>query len=129
MESVSIMPRKKSAQAKAIDLRAINKAVFLCLLTVAIYMLLANMAMASGLPAGTNSPMGDVMCRVVYFIYGNLGRGMATIAIIILGVGATLGKVSWGLAITVAVGISVIFNAETIASLMLTGGTSATFCP
>ena len=59
-----------------------------------------------------DDPLGDVMCEVLFMIYGNLGRALATIAIVILGIGATLGKVSWGLCMTVAVGVSVIFNAH-----------------
>jgi type IV secretory pathway VirB2 component (pilin) len=39
-----------------------------------------------------------------------MGRGLATLAICIVGVGALLGKVSWGMAITVAIGISIVFN-------------------
>src|SRR5687768_15476777 len=66
------------------------------------------------------TPMGAVLCTIVYFVYGNLGRGLATLAVIIVGAGATLGKVSWGLAITVAIGISVIFNASGIVG-QLTG--------
>ncbi len=65
--------------------------------------------------------MGNVLCKVVDMVYGNLGRGLATLAVSIIGVGATLGKVSWGLAITVGVGISVIFNAENIVDLLDAG--------
>lgn len=68
--------------------------------------------------AATNSAMGDVLCTIVDIVYGNLGRGLATLAIIIIGVGATLGKTSWGLAMTVAIGISVIFNAGTVVAYL-----------
>ena len=68
--------------------------------------------------AGIATPMGSVLCMIVGFVYGNLGRALATLAIIVIGVGATLGKVSWGLAITVGVGISIIFNAQVIMALM-----------
>lgn len=64
--------------------------------------------------AAVNTAMGDVLCNIVYMVYGNMGRGLATLAVIIIGVGATLGKTSWGLAMTVAVGIAVIFNAESV---------------
>jgi type IV secretory pathway VirB2 component (pilin) len=78
-------------------------------LTIACYLLFTGGAFAA---PSNNTPMGDVLCDVVGFvIYGNLGRGLATLAIIMVGIGAMLGKVSWGLAITVAVGISVIFGA------------------
>jgi len=57
------------------------------------------------------SPMGAVLCAVVAIIYGNLGRAAATLSVISLGAGAMLGKVSWGLALTVALGIGVVFGA------------------
>jgi type IV secretory pathway VirB2 component (pilin) len=62
-------------------------------------------------------------------MYGNLGRGLATLAVITLGVGALLGKVSWGMAVTVGIGIAVMFNAEAITGMMLGCGSSANFCP
>ncbi len=66
----------------------------------------------------STSPMGDVLCSIVLIVYGNLGRGIATLAVVVIGVGATLGKTSWGLAITVAVGIAVIFNAHAIVNVI-----------
>jgi type IV secretory pathway VirB2 component (pilin) len=47
---------------------------------------------------------------------GGMGRGLATMAIIALGISATLGKVSWGMAVMVGVGIAIFFGAATIAS-------------
>jgi type IV secretory pathway VirB2 component (pilin) len=88
---------------------SIKRAVMLGFMATACYLLFTDGAWAQ---PSSNTPMGDVLCDVVDFvIYGNLGRGLATLAIIMVGVGAMLGKVSWGLAITVAVGISVIFGA------------------
>lgn len=107
------------ATATAIPTGDLNRTYFFSFLVFAAYILYASYALAGVTPEDT--PMGDVICDVVSFIYGNLGRGLASLAIIILGVGATLGKVSWGLAITVAVGISVIFNAWWITNA-LTGG-------
>lgn len=71
--------------------------------------------------AATDSAMGTVLCNIVDIVYGNLGRGLATLAVVIIGVGATLGKTSWGLAMTVAVGISVIFNAGTVVGYLGSG--------
>lgn len=96
---------------------ASRQALLFSLLAIGIYILLMNPAFAVGTP----TPMGTVLCAVVQMIYGNLGRGLATLAIVIVGIGATLGKVSWGLAITVAVGISIIFNATAIANLLGAG--------
>lgn len=72
------------------------------------------LAFAQSAYAGTDTPMGVVLCNIVKMVYGNLGRGLACLAVIIIGVGATLGKTSWGLALTVAVGIAVIFNAHQV---------------
>ena len=46
----------------------------------------------------------------------------ATIAVVVLGIGLFLGKLSWGLAMATAVGIGMIFSAGTIVN-WLGGGT------
>lgn len=90
----------------------------LTLLACAIYATLTTMAWAG-------SPMGDVLCDVVEMItQGNLGRALATLGIIIVGVGASIGKVSWGLAMTVAVGIAVTIRAPVVLNSLLGVGTS-----
>jgi len=119
-------------QAKALSIAAVypteaNRSVSIGFLTIAFYILLCSAVIACSVPSGLGTPMGEVLCDVVLFIYGNLGRSLATIAVIILGVGALLGKTSWGIAITVSVGISVIFNAELIAGLLICGS-AITIC-
>jgi type IV secretory pathway VirB2 component (pilin) len=64
----------------------------------------------------TGSPMGDVLCTVLgWLVNGSLPRGLITCAVIMLGIGATLGKVSWGMAVTIAVGIAVLTGAVALA--------------
>jgi type IV secretion system protein VirB2 len=70
--------------------------------------------------AGTDTPMGEVLCKVKDWFTGNTGKGLATIAITIIGVGALLGKVSWGMAMIVGIGVAIIFGAVTIVSAMST---------
>ena len=72
--------------------------------------------------------MGNVICCIIGIIYGNLGRGLAVLAVIIVGVGATLGKVSWGLAITVATGIATIFGAVPLVAYLVSGNASLAMC-
>ncbi len=60
------------------------------------------------------TPMGEVLCYVLYIILGNAGRGLATIGVSVIGVAALLGKASWGLALTVGVGIAVVFGCVNI---------------
>ena len=58
-----------------------------------------------------NTPMGNVLCTVADWFTGNTGKGLATIAVTIIGIGALLGKVSWGMAIIVGIGVAIVFGA------------------
>lgn len=64
----------------------------------------------------------NVLCNVVGWFTGSIGAGIATLAIIVIGIGALMGKVSWGMAIIVGLGVGVIFGAPTIVNAL--GGTS-----
>ena len=85
-------------------------------------MLSAEPAMAQ------QSPMGNVICFIIGIIYGNLGRGLAVLAVIIVGVGATLGKVSWGLAMTVGIGVGTIFGAVPLVAYLISGNSTTAIC-
>jgi type IV secretory pathway VirB2 component (pilin) len=66
----------------------------------------------------TSGGMGDVLCFAESMINGSLGKGLATLVIVMLGIGAMFGKVSWGLVTLVGVGIAVTFGAYTIATML-----------
>ncbi|MGE3713719.1 MAG: TrbC/VirB2 family protein [Alphaproteobacteria bacterium] len=68
--------------------------------------------------AQTNTPMGRVLCTVTAWFTGNTGKGLATIAVTIIGIGALLGKVSWGMAIIVGIGVAIIFGAGQLVNAM-----------
>jgi type IV secretory pathway VirB2 component (pilin) len=72
-------------------------------------LLMPDLALAAG-----GQTIADVLCTVVGWFTGNVGKGIATLAIIIIGVGALMGKVSWGMAIIVGIGVAVIFGAAQI---------------
>ena len=83
--------------------------------------------------ASNDTPMGNVLCTVVGWFTGNTGKGLATIAITVIGIGALLGKVSWGMAMIVGIGVAIVFGAAGIVSNMgggVTGvnGTGVTTC-
>lgn len=65
------------------------------------------------------SGLGDVLCNAIGLVNGSLGRGLSTIVVISLGVGAMFGKVSWGLATIVGVGIATLSNAYLIAGFLV----------
>ncbi len=69
-------------------------------------------AIAFSFPA--QAQIGETLCAMYSMLQSNVGRGLATLAIAILGIGAMLGKVSWGMAILVGVGIGALFGADTI---------------
>lgn len=75
----------------------------------------------------TNSPdaISQVLCNVVTQLQGGIGKGIATIAIIVLGIGLFLGKLSWPLAIATALGIGLIFGAAGIVGWISSGANSA----
>ena len=58
--------------------------------------------------------IGNLLCGVADWFTGTVGQGIATLAIIVIGIGALMGKVSWGMAIIVGIGVAVIFGAPTI---------------
>jgi type IV secretory pathway VirB2 component (pilin) len=80
----------------------------------------AFMLMPTAAFAGTN-PLGETLCNVVDWFQGPIGSGIATLAIIVIGVGALMGKVSWGMAIIVGLGVGIIFGAPAIVD-MISGG-------
>lgn len=53
----------------------------------------------------------EKLCEVVAIATGQAGKAIATLGIVFLGIGAFFGKLNWGLAVLVAVGIIAIFGA------------------
>jgi type IV secretory pathway VirB2 component (pilin) len=80
-------------------------------------------AQAAGGSGTLDAVAGPKLCLVVNALTGTTGRAIATIGIIILGIGAFFGKVNWGLAILVAIGVISIFAAAMIVAAM--GATGA----
>lgn len=75
-----------------------------------------------GFGGGGGDTIGNVLCNVADWFNGPVGRGIATLAIIVIGIGALMGKVSWGMAIIVGIGVAVIFGAPAIVNELGTGG-------
>ncbi len=75
--------------------------------------------------AAANNVIEQVFCNLVVILNGTTGKAIATVAVIAVGVGALLGKISWGMALIVALGIALVFGAGSIVSAL--GGT-ATAC-
>ena len=93
-----------------------------CLLPIDALADTVDVAVSSGGSAGGNT-IGRVLCNVVHWFNGKIGQGIATLAIIVIGIGALMGKVSWGMAIIVGIGVAVIFGAGNIVQELGTPGT------
>ena len=86
----------------------------LCLLVAYTVLMVPSMAHAD--------TIGELLCTVADWFTGPIGQGIATLAIITVGVGALMGKVSWGMAIIVGIGVAVIFGAPEIVGELGTAG-------
>jgi len=62
--------------------------------------------------AGTaETQLEATLCTILKFLTGNIGKAIAAFALVFLGISLFLGKVSWGLAISTALGVATIFGA------------------
>ena len=109
------MSNSKSVQSqKMIDLAWHLTLIFAVGICVA---MLPDMAVAGG----SQNAIDAVFCNVVSLITGSTGKAIATVAVIAVGVGALLGKVSWAMALIVALGIALVFGAATIVNFIANG--------
>ena len=72
------------------------------------------------------SQITNVLCNVYNMISGNVGKAITALIMVSLGIMLLLGKVTWGVAIALAVGIGVIFGAKDMVGLM--SGNSDVIC-
>ncbi len=65
--------------------------------------------------------IAEVLCSAVSLVLLDIGRGLATLAVVALGVAALLGKATWGQGLTIITGIGLIFGAGALALTLTTG--------
>ena len=66
-------------------------------------------------------PMEDVFCTAALWITGPVGRAIATICVATAGLGAILGKITWGLAMLIGVNVATVFGAANIVDALAAG--------
>lgn len=103
----------------------------ICLFFVFCVIVMSNFDALANTPAQSNDAITSVLCNIIGQLQGGIGKGIATIAIIVLGIGLFLGKLSWPVAVATALGIGLIFGAAGIVSWISTGtgGGGAPTCP
>lgn len=84
----------------------------------ALAMLVMAMPEASFAETDPTDSFTGVLCELVSWFNGPVGRAIAMIAVITVGIGALMGKVTWGMAVMVAIGIAVIFGAASIVNAL-----------
>ena len=100
------------------------KKIILSLLFVfAITLSTVSPAMATSTSAGNgvseadgseSATMQTVLCNVLKFVTGGIGKTIASFIIIGVGLGFFTGKVSWGVLIGVTLGMSALFGAPAV---------------
>ncbi|MFM9889346.1 MAG: TrbC/VirB2 family protein [Rickettsiales bacterium] len=101
--------------------KMMSLALCLCAAYAAMLLPAEALAQTAGGLGGGGATIGRTLCTVVQWFTGPVGQGIATLAIIVIGVGALMGKVSWGMAIIVGIGVAVIFGAPAIVGELGTG--------
>lgn len=88
----------------------INAARLFALLIIGFFIAIlpADAAYASGKMEGAIETATGI-------VQGKLGQGAASLAVLVIGASAIMGKLSWPLAVTTMIGIVILFKAETIA--------------
>ncbi|AIL64868.1 Type IV secretory pathway, VirB2 components (pilins) [Rickettsiales bacterium Ac37b] len=95
----------------------------ICLLFLAV--LLIAVVPIEVMAQNNDDAISRVLCNIVKQLNGPIGKGISTIAIIVLGIGLFLGKLSWGLAVATAIGIGMIFGAAQIVAWISNGVTAS----
>jgi type IV secretory pathway VirB2 component (pilin) len=98
-------------KTKTYELSMASQGCFVVMLTV-LLMMIPDIAHAYYV--GYSTAMGYSICVAARMFFGNAGKGLCTIGLCVLGVGALLGKVSWGLALIVGVGCAIIFGSVSL---------------
>jgi len=73
--------------------------------------------------AGDSNAIEQVFCNAILIFTSTTGKAIATVAVIAVGVGALLGKISWGMALIVVLGVALMFGAASIVQAL--GGTAS----
>jgi type IV secretory pathway VirB2 component (pilin) len=95
------------------------------LLIVAIVLLLANNALAG---ATGGEALSGTLTKVVCELTGTTGKAIATLAIVAMGMGLFVGKLSWGVAAATSVGVGMLFAAPKVVS-WLSASAELAACP
>ena len=70
----------------------------------------------------SDTVVGNMLCNVAGWTSGSTGRGVATLAVIIVGILAVMNKISWGIVLIHIVGVALFEGAGSIVDSLGTSG-------
>jgi type IV secretion system protein VirB2 len=73
--------------------------------------------------------IANVLCNVISIAQGNVGKTIAILVIISIAIGLFLGKITWGVAIAVSVGMRVLFGANSVVEFIAARKDGVGPCP
>lgn len=88
-----------------------SKAIIVAIMALTLFSVAPTQQANATLTAAQGGQITEILCRASNFISGNTGRAIAVLVVISLAIALFLGKVSWGMAIAVAVGMGILFGA------------------
>ncbi len=102
--------------------------ITLCFMLAAVAIMLPDLAAAAADPLDRNdNQITETICNIVNLLQGNIARGVAAFGVIFLGFSLFLGKISWGTALALGLGLGAIFGAQQLVGLASSG--DGAFCP
>lgn len=70
-----------------------------------------------------SSQITNILCNAINQISGPIGRTISVLVVISVALGLFVGKITWGLAIAIAVGMGILFGATSVVGLLSGDGT------
>ncbi|WP_250311984.1 TrbC/VirB2 family type IV secretion system protein [Rickettsia endosymbiont of Oedothorax gibbosus] len=93
-------------------------------LIIAVSDAFANTVTTTAPNGGTPSdPVGAALCKMIKIFRGNTARGIAVIAIVVLGIQTLRGQLKWEVALVIVTGVIILFKAPEIINMV--AGTAA----
>ena len=105
------------------ETRAIFKAMAISFLALSFLMLSPSVEFGA-LANSSSTQIQNILCNAVNQLTGGIGRAISIIIIISVALMLFMGKVSWGLGISIAVALGLLFGAGSVVNL-LSGGTKS----
>lgn len=97
------------------------------LLALMTFVSLLLFSFSAAAATSTNDPTGiiTIFCNVINQITGGIGKVISILILISMAVGLFLGKITWGVAIAVMVGMGLLFGAASVVDVISSNSAAA----